>query len=74
MRVRVDPEVCQGYAQCNSLVPEVFELDDDGISSVLIGEVPPDLVDAVTEAVDCCPTGAIVLERDPAGADPADAG
>jgi ferredoxin len=65
IRVRVDPELCQGHAQCNSLLPKAFELDDDGTASVVIEQVPPPLIASVTEAADRCPTGAIFLERDP---------
>jgi ferredoxin len=60
-RVRVDPGVCQGYAKCNSLLPEVFEIGDDGISRVLVPEVPPELLGQVSEVADWCPTGAISL-------------
>jgi ferredoxin len=43
----------------------VFELDDNGTASVVIEQVPPPLIDSVTEAADRCPTGAIFLELDP---------
>lgn len=65
MRVRVDPEVCQGYAQCNSLLPEMFEVDDDGVARILTEEVPESLAGRVTAVVARCPTGALRLE-DPA--------
>jgi ferredoxin len=60
-RVRVDPEICQGYGQCNSLLPALFEIDDDGIAQVLTPEVPPALLAEAAAAAERCPTGAISL-------------
>jgi len=61
MRARVDPEICQGYGQCNSLLPALFEIDDDGTARVLAPEVPPELLEEAAAAADRCPTGAISL-------------
>jgi ferredoxin len=61
MRVHVDPAVCQGYGQCNSLLPALFEIDDDGTARVLASEVPPELRTEAAAAADRCPTGAISL-------------
>ncbi len=30
MRVSIDPGLCQGHARCASLVPELFDIDDEG--------------------------------------------
>lgn len=67
-RVRVDRQRCEGYSQCNALAPELFELDDDGISTPLLDDVPPGLVDALYEAADRCPTQAILVLTDGADA------
>lgn len=67
-RVRVDQDICQGYAQCNSLLPSVFEIDDDGTARVLVCEVPAELTGSVAKVVDMCPTGAISLEDAAPGA------
>jgi ferredoxin len=32
-RVHVDPDKCQGHNRCYSVAPELFELDDLGMSS-----------------------------------------
>jgi ferredoxin len=61
MQIRVDPGICQGYSQCNSLLPTLFEIDDDGTARVLTPEVPPELLGEVAAVVDRCPTGAISL-------------
>jgi ferredoxin len=62
MRAEIDRAVCAGHALCNSHVPEVFELDDDGIASVVADEISADLEDRVHGAMLRCPTGAITLE------------
>jgi ferredoxin len=61
MRVRVDPGICQGYGQCNSLLPALFEIDDDGVARVLAPEVPPELLGEAAAVAGRCPTGAISL-------------
>lgn len=65
MKVRVDPSVCAGFSVCLGLCPEVFELHDDGYAIVRVGEVPPELEDAVRMAVNQCPSNAISLSDDP---------
>jgi ferredoxin len=67
MRIRVDPWICQGYAQCNSLLPSMFEVGDDGTAQVLVSQVPPSLASSVANVIDMCPTGAISVEDTPGG-------
>jgi ferredoxin len=43
----------------------MFQLHDDGFAIVVVSEVPPDLEDAVREAVSQCPARAISLSEDP---------
>src|SRR6266567_5571760 len=38
MKVTVDPDRCQGHAQCWEICPEVFSLDEEGHSVVLVDE------------------------------------
>jgi ferredoxin len=59
MRVAVDPERCRGYGLCGTLAPELFTLTDGGYTVVTTPEVPPELEDAVREAVHVCPERAI---------------
>ena len=59
MRVTADREVCVGAGQCELLAPEVFEVDDDGAVRVL--QAVPDDEDAVRDAVQQCPTGALSI-------------
>ncbi|KAK1184962.1 ferredoxin [Streptomyces sp. NBS 14/10] len=60
VKVRVDPERCQGHTLCAMRAPEVFELSEiDGHSSPVAEEVPTGQESAVVEAVRSCPERAI---------------
>lgn len=58
-RVVVDRERCVGSGSCELLAPEVFEVDDDGVLTVLAPEPASDDVPAVRDAVTACPTQAL---------------
>ena len=61
-RVHVDPDRCQGHNRCYSVSPDLFELDDLGMSSeVGAGLVPAGLVSQARLAVANCPEHAISL-------------
>jgi ferredoxin len=63
-RVHVDPEKCQGHNRCYSISPELFDLDDVGISSEIgAGIVPAELIGKARLAVDNCPEHAISLTK-----------
>ncbi|MCF6389470.1 ferredoxin [Mycobacterium sp. MBM] len=59
MRVGVDEDRCAGHGMCLTLCPEVFELSEDGWAVAAPGEVAPEHVAAVHEAIQCCPEHAI---------------
>ncbi|HEY7948635.1 MAG TPA: ferredoxin [Acidimicrobiales bacterium] len=70
MRLRVDPLKCQGHARCFALVPELFDVDDYGMSSVKgDGTVAPALEERARLAVANCPEFAIEEITD--GSEPA---
>ncbi|MFV0254164.1 MAG: ferredoxin [Beutenbergiaceae bacterium] len=64
MKVSVDFDLCQSNAVCMSIVPEVFEVRDDGFLYVLDDNPPPPLWDRVQEAERRGPRGAISLTQD----------
>jgi ferredoxin len=64
MRVVVDFDRCQGNAQCMSLMPEVFDVDDDGYLTVLDATPPRETWDQLKLAREECPTQAISLVED----------
>ncbi|MGH9171677.1 MAG: ferredoxin [Acidimicrobiales bacterium] len=60
MRIRVNPDKCQGHARCYALLPELFDVDDYGQSSVRgDGTVPEALEDKARLAIANCPEYAI---------------
>ncbi len=75
MRVKVDRDLCIGAASCIALLPEVFELDEEGKAVIkrLAGDKGSDWTDyknlsaeaqMVLEAARSCPTNAIIVEDD----------
>ena len=66
MRIKVDPDLCEGHNRCFALAPDLFEVDDYGLSRALNeGVVPPGLEEKARLAVDNCPEFAIsVVEED----------
>jgi len=64
MRIKVDPNRCEGQAVCVGLAPKVFELgDDDEIVRLLVDEVPEDLEKRARKAVEKCPMAALEVEE-----------
>lgn len=59
MKVRIDEERCRGHGICTTICPSVFELNDDGYTTVTTPEVPAEFEDAVSGAVKDCPEQAI---------------
>jgi ferredoxin len=64
MRIRVDPEKCQGHARCIGVAPRLFDVDDYGLSSVTQDPVPKELEDKACLAVANCPEYAIEVVSD----------
>lgn len=59
-RISIDRSLCNGYGMCEAVAPDVFELGDDGLA-VLRAGVSAD--EAVREACESCPTGAISIAK-----------
>ena len=59
MRVSVDGDLCSGCGVCESICPEVFEMNDEGKASVKADPVPAAAEDSCKEALDGCPSGAL---------------
>ncbi len=62
MKVNVDFDLCSSNAVCMSIVPEVFEVRDDGFLYVLQEEPGEEFAERVREAASSCPNGAISIE------------
>lgn len=61
MQAAVDSNKCQGHARCWEICPEVFALDDEGLSYVVTAGIPPELEGKAREAADNCPERAITV-------------
>ncbi|NGY63596.1 ferredoxin [Lentzea sp. NEAU-D13] len=63
MKVAVDPALCEAHGECVSILPAVFDLDDDEVLQIREGELADDEVAAAERAVAACPMGALRLSR-----------
>ena len=66
MRIKVDPDLCEGHNRCFALAPDLFEMDDYGLSSAVNdGVVPPGREEQARLAIDNCHEFAIsVVDED----------
>jgi len=64
MKVTVDPDLCEANALCVAEAPEVFDLSDDEVVSILLPESPPEMESAVADAVTACPKQALRMIAD----------
>jgi ferredoxin len=63
MKVEVDPSICEAHGVCTSILPEVFDLDDEEVLQIRDGELAEDEVERAEKAVVSCPMGALRLSR-----------
>ena len=64
MKVVVDYDACASNAVCMGLLPQVFEVRDDGFLYVLEEHPAEALREELEVAVQSCPTGAISIVDD----------
>jgi len=65
MRIKIDPELCNGYGNCVMTAPDVFDLDNATNGAVVLAGHPTDADRiAVDEAIADCPTRAIRILED----------
>ena len=62
MRVVVDQERCGGHGRCIAVAPDLFDLDDDGVSFPLTENIGAGQEAAAKEAIANCPQSAIRIE------------
>jgi ferredoxin len=62
LKVRVDPDKCQGHNRCKALAPELFRLDELGNASAIgDGTVPAGLEEKAYLAKSNCPEFAVEI-------------
>ncbi len=59
MKVVVNRDNCIGCGACQSICPEVFQIDDEGISTVICDDFSKINETDLMDAIDGCPTSAI---------------
>lgn len=62
-QIIVDYDECEANAVCESILPEVFSVDDDDNLNLSTDRPAAELLDKVQEAVDMCPKRALKLKR-----------
>jgi ferredoxin len=63
MKIDVDWGLCESNGVCMGIIPEVFQLGDDDMLSVLQTEVTPENEAGLREAVRQCPRQAISFKE-----------
>lgn len=66
MRITADIDKCQGYGNCVVQDEKHFDLDDDGLVTVLDESVEAGEREQVEAAIRSCPVAAIGLVDEPA--------
>ena len=61
MKAKVEKDACTGCGLCEDTCPEVFEVID-ALAKVKVDPVPPAVEARCREAMENCPTEAIILE------------
>ena len=59
-KVKVLKDVCIGCGACQAICSEVYEIGDDGLAEVIVEEVPENVEEEAMDALENCPTAAIV--------------
>jgi len=63
VKVRIDEELCISCGLCSDICPDAFApREEDGIAVVIATEKELDSLSCVDEAVESCPTEAIIVE------------
>jgi len=63
MKVKVNKDICIGCGSCAAIVPDVFELEGDGLATCKAKKIEEDIKEDVMDAADSCPTSAIEVEE-----------
>ena len=64
LRASIDWDRCEGYGVCGRVAPEIFVVDDQGNSDVILEEVPANLRIKAMLAMQGCPTSAVSVTEE----------
>ena len=60
-KVHVERSTCQGYGNCVSACPDIFDLDDEGVVVLDAGAAESASLDDLRRAAYDCPTSSITV-------------
>lgn len=63
MKAKVNKDICIGCGACQAIVPDVFELEDDGLAKCNDNKITDENKEDVIDASNSCPTGAIEVDE-----------
>jgi ferredoxin len=61
MKVKANQRICEGFANCVSAAPDLFDIDDDDRVIVLRGDLDGTDRSRVEEAIRSCPVTALSI-------------
>lgn len=64
MKAKVIDDRCIGCGQCEATCPDVFQIGDEGIATVIVDQIEENLVEDAEMAAGGCPTDAIEIEKE----------
>ena len=64
MKAKVLDNLCIGCGACAALVPDEFDIGDEGFAYAVNEEVNEENKDLVIDAKENCPTGAITVNEE----------
>ena len=62
-KVRVNREVCIGCGACQGIASNIFEIDEEGLATVIEGSDIKESEEEIQDAAEMCPTSAIVIDE-----------
>ena len=63
MKVRIDLDKCMMAGECYFIHPEVFKQGRDALPTLVASQVDEEImIKQVLEAIEVCPSGAIIVE------------
>lgn len=64
MKIKVNQEACIGCSACCAIAEDLFEINDEGLSVCKVTEITEEQKENFVDAMESCPTGAIVEDTE----------
>ncbi len=61
--LKIDKEKCICCGSCPVMAPNTFKINEDEYKAEVIGDGSGDVAEIIQQAIDCCPTQAILKEE-----------